>query len=134
MWHMSERALVRATRSTAVTVALSLAGLAASLPASAQTPAVQPRPDYRVVRFDENWAVLRATGAPERLDALKFQPLTPGGSVYLSLGGQVRSRAERVRNFGLASAPTNQDAFQLLRALLHADLHVGPHLRAFVEG
>ena len=122
-------------KSRVMILGLALAGLALAHPGAAQTPqAPPPRPDYRVTRFDENWAALRKTGKPEKLDALKFAPLNAAGSVYLSLGGQLRGRLESVRNFGLVEGAGRDDAFELMRALLSADLHLGPHLRLFAEG
>jgi hypothetical protein len=103
-------------------------------PGAAQAPSTAPRPEYRVVRFDENWAVLRDAPRTGPLDALKYIPLDSAGSTYLSLGGQLRLRGEGVDNFMLADAPERSDVFGLVRALMHADLHVGPHFRFFVEG
>ncbi|HEX6069349.1 MAG TPA: alginate export family protein [Longimicrobiaceae bacterium] len=119
-----------------VPLRLGLPMLAALVPgvAAAQAPAAPARPEYRVVRFDENWAVLRDRPMPAPLDGLKYIPLDATGSIYLSLGGQLRTRGEGVDNFMLADAPERSDAFGLVRALLHADLHAGPYLRFFVEG
>jgi hypothetical protein len=54
--------------------------------------------------------------------------------VYASFGGQLRYRAEGVRAFMLGGPGDRDDAFGLTRALVHADVHAGPYLRAFVEG
>ena len=118
---------------TAVSIATLLA-LVLALPALAQTAAPPPRPAFQVVRYNENWSVLRQGAAPARLDALKYVPLSEGGAHWLSLGGQLRGRSETVDDFLLVDAPTNEDTFELLRVLLHADLHVTSHLRLFVEG
>jgi hypothetical protein len=92
----------------------------------------QSRPGFQVLRFDEDWSVLSGApgGAPE--GALKFVPL--GGTSFLSFGGQVRYRAEGVRNFMLGGTGTRDDSFSLFRAMVHADLHLGPYLRVFAEG
>jgi hypothetical protein len=111
-----------------------LLALAVVLPLLAQTPAAPPRPAFQVVRFNENWAVLRQGTTPARLDRLKYVPLSAGGSSWLSLGGQLRARSEVVSDFLLVDSPLNDDAFELVRLLLHADVHAGPYLRAFVEG
>jgi hypothetical protein len=100
----------------------------------AQIPGGPARPAFRVLRFDENWEGLRGSPSQDGFDRLKYLPLSEGGSLYLSLGGQIRTRAEAVDNFMLTDAPERTDAFGLMRALLHADLQAGPHLRAFVEG
>jgi hypothetical protein len=124
----------RFTRIVCVAAAGAVLAIATALPALAQAPAAPPRPAFQVVRFNENWAVLRQGVAPARLDKLKYVPLSESGSFYLSLGGQMRFRSEAVDNFLLVDSPLNEDSFELLRTLLHVDLHAGPHLRAFVEG
>lgn len=132
MRRLATRVPARIARS--IMAASSVAALSLTFtPVAAQAPP-PPRPDYRVTRFDENWAALRKTGTPEKLDALKFAPLNESGSFYLSLGGQLRGRSESVRNFGLASAADRDDSFELVRLLLNADVHLGPHLRLFAEG
>jgi hypothetical protein len=95
-------------------------------------PAVQPawaqqsqavaelkRPAYQIRRFDEDWSVLRgvdSSATDDFWDRLKFIPLTRDESVWLSLGGQVRERAEYYRHylFG-ASKPDDTDAYLLSR-------------------
>ena len=64
---------------------------------------------------------------------LKGIPLSPDGSVSLSLGGQLRIRPEFSRQpvFGLA-APAHNNGL-LVRSFLSADLKLGPYLRGFVE-
>ena len=96
------------------------------------------RPSYQIRRFDEDWSVLKgvdlsATG--DFWDRLKFIPLTRDESVWLSLGGQVRERAEYYRHylFG-ASTPDDTDAYLLSRFRLSADLHITPYVRIFAEG
>lgn len=104
------------------------------LTAAAQSAPSVARPAFRVVRFDENWSVMRHAPAETRYDRLKYLSLSDSGSVYLSIGGQIRTRAEAVDNFLLQDSPERSDGFGLVRTLLHADLGAGPHVRAFVEG
>jgi hypothetical protein len=114
---------------------LPLALLALRAAVAGAQPVPPPlRPDFQVVRFGEDWSVLRRDSARGGLDALKYLPLSQGGSVYLSLGGQLRYREEGVRNFMLSPDEGRTDGFGLTRSLLHADLHAGGHLRLFVEG
>src|ERR1700730_9463976 len=135
---------MRSRRRIAMLVGTALQWLAA-------TDAVQPawaqqsqavdelkHPAYQLRRFDEDWSVLRgvdlgATG--DFWDRLKFVPLTRDESVWLSLGGQVRERAEYYRHylFG-ASTPDDTDAYLLSRFRLSADLHITPYVRLFAEG
>ena len=99
------------------------------------------RPTYQIGsagRFNEDWSVLRGVdlGATDDFwDRLKFIPLTPDGSVWLTFGGQAREREEYFRHylFG-ASKPEDTDAYLLSRYRLSADLHVSPYFRIFAEG
>jgi hypothetical protein len=114
------------------------------LPASAQAsqPASEPnRPAYQIGsagRFNEDWSVLRGVdlGATDDFwDRLKFIPLTPDQSVWLSFGGQARERGEYFRQFLFGSSqPEQSDAYLLSRFRLSADLHVTPYVRVFAEG
>ena len=96
------------------------------------------RPAYQWMRFNEDWSVLRGkdlSRTDDFWDRLKFIPLNGDGSVYLSLGGQIRERGEYYRNFFFgASAPAQSDAYLLSRLRLSADLHVTDYFRAFIEG
>lgn len=102
--------------------------LVASSPAAAQE--VQ-RPELRSHRFDEDWRALCIFGRRTMpLDALKCVPLAP--DTTLTLGGEVRERAEFVRNpgFGLEQ---DSDTVLLHRAMLHADLRIADRARLFVQ-
>src|SRR2546426_11932249 len=89
-------------------------------------------------RFNEDWSVLRGVDlstTDDFWDRLKFIPLTKDGSVWLSLGGQARERAEYFRQFLFGSSqPEQSDAYLLSRFRLSADLHVTPYVRIFAEG
>ena len=131
-------------RCVAVIVGLALQSLAFvhAVPpgwAQADQPANElKRPAYQLRRFDEDWSGLRgvdlsATG--DFWDRLKFIPLTRDESVWLSLAGQVRERAEYFRHFLFgASKPDDTDAYLLSRFRLSADLHITSYVRLFAEG
>lgn len=100
--------------------------------APAQTSA--SRPSYESHRFNEDWSPLRDPALrTDPFDPLKWVPLNGDGSWYLTLGGELRARYESSRDpiFGLGSPRRND--YTLLRSFLFADLHLGPHLRGFVE-
>ena len=109
-------------------------------PASAQAsqaPSEPNRPAYQIRRFDEDWSVLRGVDlslTDDFWDRLKFIPLSPDQSVWLSLGGQVRERVEDYEEylFG-APGPKQSDAYLLSRFRESADLHVTPYFRVFAE-
>jgi hypothetical protein len=96
------------------------------------------RPAYEWMRFTEDWSVLRGkdlSRTDDFWDRVKFIPLNANGSVWLSLGGQLRERAEYYRNFLFgASEPAQTDAYLLSRSRLSADLHVTDYFRGFIEG
>src|SRR6266849_9112317 len=99
------------------------------------------RPEYQIGsagRFNEDWSVLRGVDlgkTDDFWDRLKFIPLTEDGSVWLTLGGQARERAEYFRQFLFgASEPKQSDAYLLSRFRLSADLHVTQYFRMFAEG
>jgi hypothetical protein len=113
-----------------------LLGLLLTLPLAGPALA-QPEGGFRLHRFDEDYSVL-ADPARRRdpLDAVKYIPLGFGKST-LGLGGELRERYEWTRNagFGIGRRPGAPAEGQVLlqRLLLHADLRLDTHLRAFVQ-
>jgi hypothetical protein len=103
----------------------------------AAPPAAVQRPKFSFLRYTEDWSVLADLdpAAPaDPWDAIKHVPLSDDGSVWASFGGHARLRMESWQNFGFGAAPNNDDTFLLWRVLLHADIHFGENVRAFVEG
>lgn len=66
-------------------------------------------------------------------DPIKYIPLSFDPSWALSLGGELRERFEYYSNpdFGLQGQMA--DGYLLHRLLLHADLHLGPYVRTFLQ-
>ena len=92
------------------------------------------RPTYTPERYDEDWSFLRdPSKRTDLFDPIKWIPLGKHESWYLSLGGELRERVQDVRNaaFGLPS-PSHETNFYH-RTFLFADVHLGPHVRTFVE-
>lgn len=84
------------------------------------------------MRAEENWRPLldpRLRSDP--LDGLKLIPL--GGGATLSLGGDMRLRGETYipRDFGLRGS--RGEDYGLGRFMVHADLRMEKHLRAFLQ-
>ncbi|WP_310397912.1 alginate export family protein [Hymenobacter sp.] len=99
-------------------------------PAGAQHRA----PDFNLVRYRENYAYLAADSLfPTRTtwERLKFIPLTAQRSAYLSVGGEIRQQYELVNNNNWGEGPEDNSGYLLQRYMLHADLHLGPHVRVF---
>lgn len=91
-------------------------------------------PAFKNLRYEENWSQWHWQDPdgfqfPSSLKHLE----SPGHpDVWLSVGGQLRLRAEHSSNF--AFSDRNDDGFGLSRLRLHADLHLGDYFRVFLEG
>ena len=98
-----------------------------------------PRPAYQTLAYDEDWSVL-GHDDPDRpddfFDPIKYIKLNDSGSIWLSFGGQVRWRLEGWNDFNFGAPPSavDSDVFVLNRLLYHVDLHLGEHVRGFLQG
>lgn len=90
-------------------------------------------PKFHNVRYEEDWSVL-ASQPTEGLNRIKYIQLSDTGSIFFGVGGQLRLRSESWWNFGFGGKGNRDDTFGLARLRLHGDLHIGPHLRFFIEG
>jgi len=89
------------------------------------------RPAFQTLRYNEDWSFLHdSSRRADWLDPVKFVRLD-GANVYVSFGGEARLKYERYDEPALNQRPADNDGFLLQRHLLHADVHLGPHLRAF---
>src|SRR5262245_57187364 len=62
-------------------------------------PKAEPRPDYKQLRYDEDWSLLRdRSQRTDFLDAIKYIPLGHREDWYLTLGGEVRPYYEWFKN------------------------------------
>jgi hypothetical protein len=87
---------------------------------------------YNLSRWAEDW---HAYCAPDKrddlLDRLKCLPLDRDATVYLTLSGELRLRVNETTNPNLReSGAQRQD---INRIVAGADLHLGPHFRAYGE-
>jgi len=89
-------------------------------------------PAFNNLRYEENSAAYRDVPVVSPVDEIKYIPLGESEDLFLSLGGQVRLRGESWENFGFG--PVNDDNYGLARLRIHGDLHLGAHVRVFVEG
>jgi hypothetical protein len=98
------------------------------------TARADDRPGYRLLRYEEDYSFLREEQHERDFwDPIKSVPFGREAWGYASFGGSLRLRQEYHGHpeLGLEDAEVND--FQLLRALLHGDLHLGPHARIFVQ-
>jgi len=99
---------------------------------SASQNAEPPRPDYKQLRYDEDWSFLRDhSQRTDYLDAIKYIPLGHRESWYLTLGGEARPYYEWFKNEDWGAAPEDHNGFLLQRYMFHADLHLGKSFRLF---
>jgi hypothetical protein len=96
--------------------------------------AAQDRPDFKRLRYDEDWSALcDPTKRTEALDAIKCVKLNDSGEAWLSLGGELRERYEYTHNPAWGDDPQDKHGVWLQRYVLHADLHVTPYFRGFLQ-
>ena len=89
------------------------------------------RPAFQTLRYNEDWSFLHdPSRRSDWLDPVKLIPLD-GTNVYLSFGGDARLKYERYDEPVLSQKPADNDGFLVQRYLLHADLRLGSHFRAF---
>ncbi|MGP7795434.1 alginate export family protein [Sphingomonas sp. CLY1604] len=87
---------------------------------------------FNLSRWAEDWRGMRDPAKrDDPLDRLKFLPLDGDGDVYLTLSGEFRLRVNHTTNPGLRDARAQRQ--DINRIVAGADLHVGPHFRAFAE-
>ena len=92
-------------------------------------------PPFRPLRFQDDFSYLADPAKRvDPFDPIKYIPLGfDDPRYYLSFGGGLRERYEYNHNPGFGTRVRNND-YALQRITLLADLHLGPHLRFFVEG
>ena len=93
-----------------------------------------PPPPYTVVRWNEDYGYLRdAARRTDLFDPIKYVPIGDDPDTYVSFGGQARYRYELFNNNNFGAGPQDDTGYHLTRFLAHADLHLGPALRGFVQ-
>jgi hypothetical protein len=88
---------------------------------------------YAMQRWEEDYSHLKDVADRSFLESIKDVPLNDTGDAYLSFGGQARYRYDYFNNYSFGPGINDEDGFHLQRYLLHADAHLHPNLRAFVQ-
>jgi hypothetical protein len=87
---------------------------------------------FNLSRWAEDWRVMRDPARRDDvLDRLKFLPIDGDGDVYVTLSGELRLRVNHTTNPNLRDSRAQRQ--DINRIVGGADLHVGPHFRAFAE-
>lgn len=81
----------------------------------------------RQMRYDENWSTYKGGGG--WLERIKNIPL--GENFRFSVGADVRERVEWLRNDDWGVSGKGSDGYLLQRYMIHGDLRIGSHWRAF---
>ncbi len=108
--------------------------LLASVSAAAAPAARDPRPPATPYRVEENWAFLRDPALrTDPVDALKFIPLDPEGTDFVTLGGEARHVWRYFHNEAWGAQPDDANGYHLIRLMLNADVRLGAHWRIYGE-
>lgn len=112
-----------------------LAAVVAVVPAcGAAQDSCDHRPEFRNLRYEENWRYLADPACMEDpFDWLKFIPVDATGSHFLTLGGEARLRYEYVHNGAFGADVKDSNGYFLKRYLMHADFYPADRLRTFVQ-
>lgn len=103
-------------------------------PAEPAKPAASGRPPFQCFRYGEDWSALADPSKRTLpLDELKYIALDDDPKIWLSLGGESRTRYEFFNEPGFGLRGLSRDDYLLERLMLHADLHVGDHVRVFAQ-
>ncbi|MFV0622601.1 alginate export family protein [Sphingomonas sp. ac-8] len=136
-------AAILALLSTAAQAQTSVAPVEAGETRNPATPTVTAYPSaaagdgpttagYNLSRWAEDWRAYRDPAKrDDPLDRLKYLPIDSDGDVYLTLSGELRLRVNETTNPNLRESPAQRQ--DINRIVAGADLHVGPHFRAYGE-
>ena len=113
---------------------LAYLGLLITLDAYAESGTkVAPTP-LKTLRYQEDYGYLKdRKQRTDFWDDLKYIELPFLENSYLSLGGELRERYQNLHGYEFGLAEFKDDNYLLHRVLLHGDLHLGEHFRAFVQ-
>ena len=92
-------------------------------------PPLTPHPS------EADWRFLRDPAQrTDAFDALKYLPFADDGASFLTVGFDSRVEVERYGHTAFGAARDSPRGYVLPRLMLDADLHLTPHVRAFVMG
>ncbi|SDZ17064.1 Alginate export [Nitrosomonas sp. Nm33] len=116
-------------------VDLPLSKNAQSIATQKSMPTPHAPPPFKSLRYDEDYRYLHE---PQRQsdfwDSIKYIPIKDRENWFLSIGGEMRQRYEFYHNPNFGAGPSDSrgnNDYLLQRYFLHADLHLGQHLRFF---
>lgn len=111
-----------------VLMSLMLASLAA------QETSAPPRPVPGLLRWNEDWSLLRDPSRREgELDPLKYIPLGRKENWFLTLGGEYRVEYEYYGQNNWGAGRQDPNGFALQRLMPYVDAHLGSRVRVFTQ-
>jgi hypothetical protein len=99
-------------------------------------PAGCKHPAISILRYDEHYSFLSDPKCrTDFWDWIKYLPPGRGYArkIYLTLGGEMRQGYEYFHNDNFGAGPQSAFGYSLQRYMLHGDLHLGPHVRTFLQ-
>jgi len=101
---------------------------------SARVAAEERLRNFKLLRDQENWAWLRRDHLTSDLwDGLKYLEISHEEAIFVSIGGETRQWVESYRNELWGKSPSASNTYWLQRYMLHADAHLTPYARIFVQ-
>lgn len=92
------------------------------------------KPPFKTIRYEEDYHYLKDPNARKGLqDEIKYINLPFIPDTYLSLGSELRERYQNLHGYEFGLDKFKNDDYLLHRVLLHGDLHLGKHFRAFFQ-
>ncbi|WP_245549451.1 alginate export family protein [Methylomicrobium album] len=120
--------------SMAYRILLFLLNLAIGFNACGEYGAEPAPPAFKALRYEETYQALKDLKRRHGLgDDIKYIALPFLPDAYLSLGGEWRERYQNLHGYEFGLAEFKNDDYLLQRVLLHGDLHLGSHFRAFIQ-
>lgn len=122
----------RCARRVSASVAVIASIATVSIRADAQDG--DDRRAYRLLRDDENWAWLREPHVGDDFwDPVKYIRLGNRDDTFLTLGGETRQWVEGYENELWGQTKIKTNIYWLQRYMAHADAHLTPYTRVFVQ-
>lgn len=97
------------------------------------TIAAQDFPDFKMLRYDEDYQFLKDDTTAHWYKHLKYSRLKNKTNAFRSFGGELRWQYQWYKNEEWGDAPPDEDGFLYLRNLFHADFHIGKKARVFAQ-
>jgi len=93
----------------------------------------QTFPGFKPLRYAEDYSFLENDSTKNWYRKLKYNRLSKSSGLFISVGGEIRYQYFRYKDEQWGDVPEDKDGYILTRYLAHADLHIGKHIRTFVQ-